>query len=166
MRVCVSAQLLSCVWLFGIPWTIACQAPLSMGFSRREYWIMLPFPPPGDLPDSGTEPVSPVSPALAGRSFTTKPLVYLTLKFEHSIFYQSTLGIDLAWQGSRKARRKHRRSCMIHLARRWTKRPDTCSWCTRFTNRKETPQKASPLLESSEFELPFAFLGKGFPGGS
>ena len=56
----------------------------------------MPFPTSWDLPDSGIEPVSPVSPALAGRSFTTKPLVYLTLKFEHSIFYQSTLGIDLA----------------------------------------------------------------------
>ena len=67
-----------------------------MEFSRQEYWSGLPFSPPGDLPDSGIEPVSPVSPALAGRSFTTKPLVYLTLKFEHSIFYQSTLGIDLA----------------------------------------------------------------------
>ena len=41
------------------PWTIACQAPLAMGFSRQEYWIELPFPSPGDLPDSGIEPRSP-----------------------------------------------------------------------------------------------------------
>ena len=40
-------------------WTIASQAPLSMGFSRQEYWIGLPFPPPGDLPDPGIEPRSP-----------------------------------------------------------------------------------------------------------
>ena len=45
------------------PWTVARQAPLSVGFSRREYWSGLPFPPPGDLPEPGTEPVSPVSPA-------------------------------------------------------------------------------------------------------
>ena len=42
-----------------IPWAVACQAPLSMGFSRQECWSELPFPSPGDLPDSGTEPGSP-----------------------------------------------------------------------------------------------------------
>ena len=52
-------------------WTIACQAPLSMGVSRQECWSGLPCPPPGDLPDPGIEPVSLVSPALAGRFFTT-----------------------------------------------------------------------------------------------
>ena len=43
----------NCVWLFTILWTIACQAPLSLGFSRQEYLDGLPFPPPGDLPDPG-----------------------------------------------------------------------------------------------------------------
>ena len=52
-------------------WTVACQAPLSMEFSRQEYWGGLPFPPPGDLPDSGTEPASLTSPTLAGGFFTT-----------------------------------------------------------------------------------------------
>ena len=41
------------------PWTVACQAPLSMGFSRQEYWSRLPFPSPGDLPNPGIEPGSP-----------------------------------------------------------------------------------------------------------
>ena len=41
------------------PWIVACQTPLSMGFSRQEYWSGLPFPSPGDLPDPGTEPRSP-----------------------------------------------------------------------------------------------------------
>ena len=41
------------------PWTVACQAPLSMGFSRQEYWSELPFPSPGDLPNPGIEPGSP-----------------------------------------------------------------------------------------------------------
>ena len=41
------------------PWTVACQAPLSMGFSRQEYWSGLLFPSPGDLPNPGTEPKSP-----------------------------------------------------------------------------------------------------------
>ena len=66
--------MLSSVQLFVTPWTIAHQAPLSLGFSRQEYWSGLPFPPPGDLPDPGMELMSPVSPALAGRSFTTEPL--------------------------------------------------------------------------------------------
>ena len=67
------AQLLSCVQLFVTLWTIACQAPLSIGFSSQEYWSGLPFLPPGDLPDPGIEPMSLVSPALAGGFFTTLP---------------------------------------------------------------------------------------------
>ena len=46
------------------PWTVACQAPPSMGFSRQEYWSGLPFPSPGDLLDSGIKPASVMSPAL------------------------------------------------------------------------------------------------------
>ena len=45
------------------PWTVACQAPLSVGFSRQEYWDGLPFPSPGDLPGPGIEPGSPASQA-------------------------------------------------------------------------------------------------------
>ena len=56
----VKVKLLSRVRLFVTPWTIAYQAPLSMGLSRQEYWSGLPFPPPGDLPDPGIEPRSPV----------------------------------------------------------------------------------------------------------
>ena len=54
----VPAQLLSCVQLFGTPWTVAPQAPLPMGFPKQEYRSGLPFPPPGDLPDPGIEPLS------------------------------------------------------------------------------------------------------------
>ena len=49
------------VWLFATPWTVAHQVPLSMGFSRQEYWSGLPCPPPGGLPDPGILPASPVS---------------------------------------------------------------------------------------------------------
>ena len=52
------------------PWTVASQAPLSMGFPRQEYWSALPFPPPGDLPDPG---IKPVSSALPGGFFATEP---------------------------------------------------------------------------------------------
>ena len=61
---------LSNVQLFATPWTLAHQAPVSIGFSQQEYWSGFPFPPPGDLPHPGTEPMSP---ALAGRLFTTEP---------------------------------------------------------------------------------------------
>ena len=54
------------------PWTVACLAPLSMGFSRQEDWSRLPFPPAGDLPD--LQGIEPSSPALAGGFFTTEPL--------------------------------------------------------------------------------------------
>ena len=64
---------LSCVCLFVIPWTVACQALLSMGFPRQEYWSALPFPTPGDLPDPGIEPASFMTLVLAGRFFTTVP---------------------------------------------------------------------------------------------
>ena len=52
--------------LCATPWTVAHQAPLSMGFSRQEYWSGLPFPPPGDLPDPRLKPTSNASPALTG----------------------------------------------------------------------------------------------------
>ena len=71
--VCVCVCALSHVWFFVTPWTIAHQPPLSMGFLKQEYWSGLPFPPPGDYPNPGMEPKSPVSLALAGRFFTTAP---------------------------------------------------------------------------------------------
>ena len=53
-------KLLSCVWLFATPWTVAHQAPWSLGFSRQECWSGLPFPSPGHLPDPGIKPRSPI----------------------------------------------------------------------------------------------------------
>ena len=61
-------KLLSCVRFCATPWTVAHQAPVSMEFSRQEYWKGLLFPTPGNLPDSGTDPMSPVSPALQADS--------------------------------------------------------------------------------------------------
>ena len=71
-------HVLSHVRLFVTPWTVPHQGPLSMGFSWQECWSGFPFPTPGDLSDPGIEPMSPGSPALAGRFFITallgKPL--------------------------------------------------------------------------------------------
>ena len=64
----VKVKSLSHVQLFATPWTVAYQAPLSLGFSGHDYWSGLPFPSPGELPNTG---IKPASPALAGGLFTT-----------------------------------------------------------------------------------------------
>ena len=78
------AQSLSCIQLFVTPWTVACQAPLSMGFSRQEYWSELPFPSPGGSSQfRGWTRVS----RIAGRFFTTEPPELTLIKaFSHSHF--------------------------------------------------------------------------------
>ena len=82
MCVCTLSHF-NCVWLFVTPWTVARQAHLSMGFSRQEYRSGLVYPPPGDLPEPGIKPMSPVSPALQADSLATewpgKPIhLYIT----------------------------------------------------------------------------------------
>ena len=66
----VKVKSLSHVQLFATLWTVACQAPLSMGFSRQEYWSGVPFPSPGDLPNPGIEPRSP---ALQADALSSEP---------------------------------------------------------------------------------------------
>ena len=75
-------QLLSRVRLFVTPWTVARQAPLSIEFSRQEYWGGLLFLPPVDLPDAGIKPESLASPALAGGFSTTVP--YMSIIYQYS----------------------------------------------------------------------------------
>ena len=82
---CMRAKSLQSCPTFVTPWTVALQAPLSLGFSRQEHWSGLPCPLPGDLPDPGIELASLMSPALAGGFFTTSatweaPRIVLTLK--------------------------------------------------------------------------------------
>ena len=69
-QVKVKTKSLSRVRLFATPWTVAHQAPPSMGFSRQEYWSGLPFPSPGDLPDPG---IKPRSPTLQADALTSEP---------------------------------------------------------------------------------------------
>ena len=79
----LKVKLLSCVRLFATPWTVAHQAPLSMGFSRQEYWSGLPLPSPVDLPDPGIEPRSP---ALQSDALTSDPLEKPLCKTVTNIF--------------------------------------------------------------------------------
>ena len=73
------AQSVSHVRLFATPWAVAHQPPLSMEFSRQEYWIGLPFPSLGDLPDPGIEPTSLRSPTLTDGFFNTEPTVFVVV---------------------------------------------------------------------------------------
>ena len=88
---CVCALHHSIVSNSETPWTGACQVPLSMGFSRQEYWNRLPFPSPGHLPDSEVKPALPVSPAMASRysiiGSSGKPIIHLFLYIGHPLIY-------------------------------------------------------------------------------
>ena len=74
------------VQCFATPWTVAHQAPLSLGFSRQEYWSGLPCPPPGDLPNPGIKPASLMLPALAG-SFCTTSTTKEVLSHSNSLHF-------------------------------------------------------------------------------
>ena len=84
---------LSRVWLFVTPWTTARQPPLSMEFSRQEYWCRLPFPTPGDLPNPGIKLMSLVSLALAYEFFTSWTIV-------HCVYILSALFVFMGFPGS------------------------------------------------------------------
>ena len=86
------------------PWTVARQFPLSMGFSRQEYWSGLPFPPSGDLPDPGIKRVTPVSLVLAGRFFTTAPPILLQWCPRQLRFQPHILN---SWKAQHKTMRIH-----------------------------------------------------------
>ena len=93
----------SCLTLV-TPWTIACQAPLSMGFSRQEYWSELSFPSPGDLPDPG---INPTSPALAGEFFTTEQPGKLIFSLNvHKVYLAIFSPLSVLQQG--------RKGCLSH----------------------------------------------------
>ena len=85
---CAVLSCFSCVRFRAILWTVAHQAPLSMGFSRKEYWCGLLCSLPGDLPNPGIEPVSPTSPALAAGSLLLAPpgKLYISVSIYLSIY--------------------------------------------------------------------------------
>ena len=91
----VKVKSLSPVWLFATTWTIAHQAPLSMGFSRQEYWSELPFSSPGDLPNPG---IKLRSPALQADTLRSEPPGHLCkIVSNSSVIYALSLSIILKW---------------------------------------------------------------------
>ena len=88
----IVVQFLSCAQLSAAPWTVAHQAPLSVGFPRLEYWSGLPFPSPEALPEPGIKPTSPVSPALRVDSL---PLSHQGSPHYRCHFYQNSLELKL-----------------------------------------------------------------------
>ena len=130
------AKSLSRVWLSVTPWTVAHQAPMSMGFSRQEYWSGSPFPPPGDLPDPGIEPSSLRSPVLAGGFFTSSAtwevVIWLGCIY---FFFKSNLQVVInkpcdqcrinyvisAWSVTWSVHDQSRDQCMIsHVISAWS----------------------------------------------
>jgi hypothetical protein len=89
-----ACSVVSCVQLFAFPGSAAHPTPLSMGFPRQEYWNGLSFPNPEGLPDPGIKPKCPVTPALAGRFFTTWEAVLVK---EMEILQKGDKGREAFW---------------------------------------------------------------------
>ena len=152
---------------FATPWTVAHLAPLSMGFPRQEYWIRLPFPSPGDLPDSG---IKPMSSALPGRFSTTEPpgkriQVYMYMLILHKVVTSFLLGDSPFIPGLRKratmfgksTRQRAGHYCQprmkaFHLtAQDWNAASNPLSVALAPSSTK--PQTKPPILVSSDCSI-------------
>ena len=159
-----------CVQLLATLWTAACEAPPSLGFSRREYWSGLPCPPPGDLLELG---VGPTSPALAGGFFTTSTTwetLYVKYIMQNARLDESQAGImtDNWWEKYQQPQicRWHH---SISRKGRGTKEPldeGGGEWKRRLETQKKTKIMASRPLSSWKIEgekveavTDFVFLG-------
>ena len=160
------AWLLSCVWLFVTLWSVAQQAPLSIGFPREEYWRQLPFPPPGDLPNPGNLPnpgielMSPVSPALAGWFFTTespgKPIYLPTHTHTHTHSYTLTHTHSYTHTHTHTLTHSHIRLGGANMAGTWMDRvPYLLQRWKASTLSMNTRQTAGKMrLKRENLELP------------
>ena len=92
LRVCVCMCMLSCAWLFAIPWTVVCQVPLSIEFSGQEYWSGFPFPIPRDLPNPGIKPR--ISSIGKGITFQCGPWESPSAKWLHNKYNVPFIGIN------------------------------------------------------------------------
>ena len=111
---------LSWVRLFMTPWTVTCQAPLSMEFSKQRYWSGLPFLFPGDRPCPGIKPASLISPALAGGFFTTSsawkaPLQYSTIL----LYYCTVLNSQMCSLGPRLSLLVYKQTGLTNMLSKW-----------------------------------------------
>ena len=102
MKLSEACMVNPCTFLSTCFWTIAHQAPLSMGFSRQEHWRGLPCPPPGDLPDPGVQPASLTSPALTTSTTRKAPEPMAALKIL-SVKTNKKRSGDYSWAGNPKA---------------------------------------------------------------
>ena len=153
----VELSCLSYVQLFATPWTVAHQAPLSMGFSRQEYWSGLPFPSPEDIPDPGIKPVSLISPVSAEGSFTT------------STTWKLLSGPE-KWSLPTKAKHRHWIYCngqgKSDMKRKTKQRRSLCRNKNRFKNQYMCISQGSPekwnqwiCIQRERFIIQDLFLG-------
>ena len=131
------------------PWTVALQAPLSMRFPRQEYWSVLPFPPhPGDHPNPGIEPMSPVSPTLAGKHWD-----------EHMGFTEYSFSLRTIKVKERVRRRRGSRGSAA-AAKSLQSCPTLCDLID--SSPPGSPVPGLGTFKCSLFEIPLKSLTKGY----
>ena len=160
MCVCV----LSFVWLFVTPWTVAFQAPLSMGFSRQTYWSGFPFPSPVDHPVPGIEPTSLMSPALADELFTS----IATRKAQNKKSGQRAIWLYLGLWGcwlQVKGRLNNRRSTLCPSSR-GASRETEWHWGGELGPRGDRMGKRNESLQDVLFLRQLSSLPASLPGHS
>ena len=152
------SELLSHIWLFATLWTVAHQAPLSMEFSRQEYWSGMPWLLPGDLPDPGIKPTSLTFPALAGRFFTTNatwdaqsPYRWVHIGSLGKWTFRQVSNRDQRWYWNWWIRWERK------VIRKWRKISWVSSKCVRLCVRKAVPTREA--LEREEGPLAFGHEG-------
>ena len=152
-----NAPVLSCVWLFVMPWTVARQAHLSMEFPRGEYWSGLPLSTSGNLCDTGTEPAQSVCPALVGGFFTTMPLGSphkdnnQTLRSMSVLFSRSGMSDSLQPHELQHARRP----CLSPTPEVHSESHPLSQWCHPATSSSVIPFSSCPqsLTASESFPM-------------
>ena len=147
------------VQFFVTLWTIACQTPLSMRFSRQEYWSGLPFSLPGDLPNPEIEPMSPASPALPGRFFTAEPPG--KPKRIHKEMYIRGHITGIGSQGYKEQEAPQSAICKLETQKSqwcqwvWLWRPENeDGWCPQAGEDDAPAQAESESLPFSHFLFP------------
>ena len=133
LNISAGARWLSHIWLFATPWTVARQAPLSMGFSRQEYWSGLPSPSPGDPPCPGIEPASP-------HLLNCRQILYqwATMDTQYNLTGHNWVDVGSEWEGW-----KLQEFCLgRHRGEVWAIRclgaqgSFDCYWCRRCAHQQ------------------------------